>query len=116
MRMARFIIAVCAVLVCGYAKAPPTPTAQATNRSKATPLILEKNEGERRVVRGWPGHPDPGETFILKVDPKNGGSSSLVLLSADLPPRKEKLGHQKPPPGENLFFQNPNALGDLGDS
>src|SRR2546422_10016530 len=104
MRMARFIIAVCAALVCGYAKAPPAPTAQATNRTKATPLILEKNEGERRVLRGGPGHPDPGETFILKVDPKNGGFSPLVLLSAELPPRKENVGHQNPPPAQNPFF------------
>src|SRR5260370_11244315 len=91
MRMARFIIAVSAVLVCGYATAPPAPTAQVTKRTKATPLILEKNEGERRVVRGWPGHPDPGETFILKVDPKNGGSSPLVLLTADLAPGEGKV-------------------------
>jgi hypothetical protein len=46
---------------------------------KATPLILENNEGERRIFRGWPGHPDPGATFFLKVDPKNGGSSHLVF-------------------------------------
>src|SRR2546422_756185 len=96
MRMARFIMAVCAVLVCVCATAPPAPTAQATNRTKATPLILEKNEGERRVVRGWPGHPDPGETFILKVDPKNGGSSHLVLLTADLAPGKEIVAHKHP--------------------
>src|SRR2546427_10877793 len=114
MRMARFIIAVCGVLVCGYAAAPPAPTAQATNRTKATPLILEKNEGERRVVRGWPGHPDPGETFILKVDPKNGGSSPLVLFLADPPPRKGKVGHQKPPPGEKPFFQARTPPGECG--
>src|SRR2546426_8581089 len=116
MRMARFIIAVCAVLVCGYAKAPPTPSAQATTATKTTPLILEKNEGERRVVRGWPGHPDPGETFILKVDPKNGGSSHLVLLSAELPPGKEIVAHKNPHAGEILFFQTRTARVHVGDS
>src|SRR5260370_32541123 len=118
MRMARFSIAVCAALVCGYAAAPPAPTAQATNRTtnrtRATPLILEKNEGERRVVRGWPGHPDPGETFILKVDPKNGGFSSLVLLSADPPPRKENEGPNDPPPEQNPFPQTGTARGHEG--
>src|SRR5260370_39748943 len=109
MRMARFIMAVCAVLVCGYATAPPAPTAQVTKRTKATPLILEKNEGERRVVRGWPGHPDPGETFILKVDPKNGGSSHLVLLTADGPPGKEIVSPQHPHPDEILTLQTGTA-------
>src|SRR2546426_9583305 len=109
MRMARCIIAVCGVLVCGYAAAPPAPTAQATNRTKATPLILEKNEGERRVVRGWPGHPDPGETFILKVDPKNGGSSHLGLFSADPPPREGKVGPKHPHADAMLLFQTGTA-------
>src|SRR5260370_2588074 len=109
MRMARFIIAVCGVLVWGYAAAPPAPTAQATNRTKATPLILEKNEGERRVVRGWPGHPDPGETFILKVDPKNGGFPPLGLSYAEPPPRKRKGGPKDPPADEKPFLHNPTA-------
>src|SRR5260370_42493889 len=116
MRMTRFIMAVCAVLVCGYAAAPPAPTAQATNRTKTTPLILEKNEGERRVVRGWPGHPDPGETFILKVDPKNGGFSHLGLFIGDPRPGKGNGGLQHPPPGEKLFLEAPNAPGGGGDS
>src|SRR2546426_5071849 len=116
MRMARCIIAVCGVLVCGYAAAPPAPTAQATNRTKATPLILEKNEGERRVVRGWPGHPDPGETFILKVDPKNGGFSHLVLLTADLAPGKGIVAPKHPPAGEILFFLTRTAPADAGGS
>src|SRR2546426_11484061 len=108
MRMARFIIAVCAVLVCGYATAP-APTAQATDTTKASPRILEKNEGERRVVRGWPGHPDPGETFILKVGPKNGGSSRLVLLTAALAPGKEIVAHKHPHADEILLLQTGTA-------
>src|SRR5713226_5552632 len=116
MRIARFIIAVCAVLVCGYATAPPTPTAQATNRTKATPLILEKNEGERLVWRGYPGHPDAGPVFILKVDPKNGGSSRLVLLTADLAPGKEIVAHKHPGADEILFLQTGTARVHVGDS
>jgi hypothetical protein len=86
MRIARFIRVVCAVLACGCAAAPPAPTSPAPSGSRPSPLILEKNEGERRVFRGWPGHPDPGSTFVLKVDPKNGGSSHLVFLTEDLSP------------------------------
>ena len=69
----------CVLLACGFAGMPPALAPQSGTSSKTTPLILEENEGERRVIRGWPGHPDPRETFILKVDPKNGGSSHLVF-------------------------------------
>jgi quercetin dioxygenase-like cupin family protein len=78
--------------------------------------MFEKDEGERRVVRGWPGHPDPGETFILKVDPKNGGSSHLVLLTASIPVGKKIDTHRHPEADEILFLQTGTARVHLGDS
>lgn len=116
MRTARFTIAVCAVLVCGCATAPSTPTSQETNVTKTTPLILEKSEGERRVFRGWPGHPDPGSTFVLKIDPKNGGSSHLVFGTEDLPPGETIPTHRHPGSDEILFLQTGTARVHLGDS
>src|ERR1700683_3325160 len=116
MRIAQFSVAVCLVLMCGSATAPPGSTSQAASVTKATPLILEKNEGERRVVRGWPGHPDPGETFILKVDPKNGGSSHLIFLTASLAPGKEIVSHRHPNADEILFLQTGTARVHLGES
>jgi quercetin dioxygenase-like cupin family protein len=113
MRIARFIITICAVTLCGSAIAPPVK--QATDATQATPLILEKNEGERRIVRGWPGHPNPGETFILKVDPKNGGSSHLVFLTADLASGGEIPTHRHPGADEILFLQTGTARVRLGD-
>jgi quercetin dioxygenase-like cupin family protein len=68
------------------------------------------------VVRGYPGHPDPGETFILKVDPKNGGSSHLVLFTADLAPGKEIETHKHPSADEILFLQAGTARVRVGDS
>jgi hypothetical protein len=83
-RTAPVILGVCAVLACACAARPSSPKPQTANATTLTPLILEKEEGERRVVRGWPGHPKPGETFVLKVDPKNGadrnGPSASVRL------------------------------------
>ncbi len=114
MRIARFIITMCAVTLCASAIAPPVK--QATNPTQATPLILEKNEGERRIVRGWPGHPNPGETFILKVDPKNGGSSHLVFMTADLAPGGEISTHRHPGADEILFLQSGTARVHLGDA
>jgi quercetin dioxygenase-like cupin family protein len=116
MRFARFMITVCAVILCGSAIASPLSVLQATNAIKPTPLILEKNEGERRVVRGWPGHPDPGETFILKVDPENGGSSHLVFMTADLAPGGEIVTHRHPGADEILFLRTGTARVHLGDT
>lgn len=58
----------CLLLASGFAGTPLALAPQSGASSKTTPLILEENEGERRAMRGWPGHPDPKETFILKVD------------------------------------------------
>src|SRR5271156_1021186 len=116
MRIARFSMAIAAVLLCGSATAPQAPMAQSATATKPTPLILEKNEGERRIVRGWPGHPDPGETFILKVDPKNGGSSHVVLLTADIKPGGAIDAHRHPGSDEILYLVNGTARVHLGDA
>jgi quercetin dioxygenase-like cupin family protein len=116
MRTTRLFTSVCAILVCVGAAAPPAPKPQAADVTKPNPLILEKDEGERRVVRGWPGHPDPGETFILKVDPKNGGSSHLVLLTASIPVGEKIDTHRHPEADEILFLQTGTARVHLGDS
>jgi quercetin dioxygenase-like cupin family protein len=116
MRISNIVAGICAVLACGCGNAPPAQTSQATNVVKAVPLVLEKEEGERRVVRGWPGHPDPGEIFILKVDPKNGGSSHLVFMTAELAPGKEIVAHRHPDADEILFLQTGTARVHLGDT
>jgi len=116
MRFGRFSVLVFVVLVCSSATAPSAQMAQPTTAMKPTPLILEKNEGERRVVRGWPGHPDPGETFILKVDPKNGGSSHLVFMTGDIKPGGAIEAHRHPGSDEILYLLNGTARVHLGDA
>src|SRR5271155_2917984 len=103
------------LLACGVAAISFARLPQSSTTVKATPLILEKNEGERRVVRGWPGHPTPGETFVLKVDPKNGGSSHLVFLTADLAPGGAIHAHRHPGADEILYLQTGTARVHLGD-
>ena len=105
-----------ALLACSVAAISFAQLPQSSATVKATPLILEANEGERRVVRGWPGHPQPGETFILKVDPKNGGSSHLVFLTIDLGAGGEISTHRHPSADEILYFQTGTAKVRLGDS
>ncbi|HMD22265.1 MAG TPA: cupin domain-containing protein [Alloacidobacterium sp.] len=116
MRAMPVMLCVCAVLMCGCAATPSTPKLQTANVVTSTPLILEKNEGERRFVRGWPGHPDPGESFILKVDPKNGGSSHLVFMTADIAPGGAIHAHRHPNADEILYLQTGTARVHLGDS
>jgi quercetin dioxygenase-like cupin family protein len=86
------------------------------NVTASTPLILEKNEGERRILRGWPGHPDSKETFILKVDPKDGGSSHLVFMTGDLAPGGEIHAHRHPGADEILYLQTGTARVHVGSS
>jgi quercetin dioxygenase-like cupin family protein len=94
------------------------PANQPTNAAKPTPLILERNEGERRVWRpiegaeGWNGQSAP---FTLKVDPQNGGSSHLVFGTEDLPPGGKIDTHRHPGSDEILFLQNGMAKVSLGD-
>jgi quercetin dioxygenase-like cupin family protein len=116
MRIYRVLIGICGLLLCGCAGAPAPPSPHGSNETPAMPLILEKNEGERRIVRGWPGHPDPGETFILKVDPKNGASSHLVFMTADLKPGGEIPSHKHPGADEILYLENGTARVHLGDT
>jgi quercetin dioxygenase-like cupin family protein len=116
MKWVDFARGACVLLACGCAGTPLALAPQSATSSKATPLILEENEGERRVIRGWPGHPDPRETFILKVDPKNGGSSHLVFMTANLGPGGEIVTHKHPGADEILFLQTGTAQVQLGDS
>jgi quercetin dioxygenase-like cupin family protein len=122
-RFVPVVLGALGILLCGCTSKPcPTvsqtsnaPAANAANVAAATPLILEKDEGERRVVRGWPDHPDPGETFTLKVDPKNGGSQRLVLLTADIRPGGAIDAHRHPNADEILYFTSGTARVHVGD-
>ena len=92
---------------------------QAPNAKPAKPLILEKNEGERRAWR--PLERDQGAqalptSFILKVDPRNGGSSHLVFLTEDLGPGQKIDPHRHPGADEILFLQTGTAEVHLGDA
>jgi quercetin dioxygenase-like cupin family protein len=116
MRTTRIFTVVCALLVCLGATAPLARNPQSVNVARAMPLVLEKDEGERRVARGWPGHPEPGETFILKIDPKNGGSSHLVFMTASIPIGKKIDTHRHPEADEILFLQTGTARVHVGDS
>jgi quercetin dioxygenase-like cupin family protein len=109
----------CLILFCTshhYPAAFAGTADQQANAAKPTPLILEKNEGERRVwrpIEGLEGQPSP---FTLKVDPHNGGSSHLVFGTEDLPPGEKIETHRHPGSDEILFLQNGVAKVRLNES
>ena len=116
MRIVHLALAVCVVAAVSSASSPAATKEQTTSASKAAALILEKDEGERRVWRpleGMEGQPTP---FILKVDPQNGGSSHLVFGAEDLPPGGKIIRHRHPGSDEILFLQNGRAKVSLGDT
>lgn len=119
MGIARLLPTVCVVLAASSgAGTQPATTDRSTSADKVTPLILEKDEGEKRVWRpiegaqGWDAQPGP---FVLKVDPRNGGSSHVVLGTEDLPPGAMIDRHRHPGSDEILFLQNGRARVSLGD-
>lgn len=67
-------VTVMLVAVCVFQTRSAQSSSATTSPSAAKPLLLEKNEGERRIWR----EPPPGD-FILKVSPQNNGSQHLVM-------------------------------------
>ena len=119
MRSASVPILFCLILFCSnhHPTASADTANQPTNAAKPTPLILEKNDGERRAWRDIEGlGPQPEMRFILKVDPQNGGSSHLVFGTEDMAPGGKIEMHKHPGSDEILFLENGTARVNLGDS
>jgi quercetin dioxygenase-like cupin family protein len=115
MRTTFLALGVGAILAAGPTSAPSAAPKRAVSANKATPLILEKEEGERRVWRPLEGLDDKLSLFILKVDPRNGGSSHLVFGTEDMPPGGHIETHRHPGSDEILFLQNGKAKVSLGE-
>lgn len=119
MKIALATVAAYAALGIVGASAPSAASHTPANALRAAPLILEKNEGERRAWRpiegakGWGAQPGP---FVLKVDPQNGGSSHLVFVTEDVPPGGTIDRHRHPGADEILYFPNGRARVALGDT
>ena len=116
MRIVHLALAVCVVAAVGGGTSPAATKEPTTRASKVAPLILEKDEGERRVWRPVEGLEEQPVLFILKVDPQNGGSSHLVFGTEDLPPGGKIFRHRHPGSDEILFLQNGRAKVSLGDT
>ena len=118
MRTAVTAVAICIVLGGVARSALPTPSNEPNSTGAATPLILEKDDGEKRSWRpiegavGWDAQPGP---FIFKVDRHNGGSSHLVFITEDVPPGGKIDRHRHPGADEIILLQNGRARVSVGD-
>ena len=102
--------AVVLVAACAFeARSAPSSSAS-TTQAAAKPLLLEKNEGERRIWRDLP----PGE-FILKVSPKNNGSERLVMGAEDMAPGDEIPTHKHLGQDELVYIAKGTAHVRLAD-
>jgi len=79
-----------------------------------TPLILEKDEGEKRVRRPR-SRPVPAPGFIIKVDRVNGGSQHFYAGAEDIPPGGVIPFHRHHGQDEILVVQTGSGHAWLGD-
>ena len=77
--------------------------------ANGTGLILQADEGERRVRRNVGKGP-----FIIKVDRQNGGSPDLVMGYEDIAPGAEIQPHTHLVADEILFIHHGSGIAKLG--
>lgn len=103
-------MAVVVVALCTFQARSSQSSSEKTSPSAAKPLLLEKDEGERRIWR----EPPPGE-FILKVSPKNNGSEHLVFGTEEMLPEDEIPLHKHLGQDEIVYIEKGTAHVHLGD-
>jgi quercetin dioxygenase-like cupin family protein len=104
------IVVVILVAVCAFQTRSAQSGSAPTSQAGPKPLLLEKNEGERRIWR----EPPPGD-FMLKVSPKNNGSQHLVMGTEDITPGDEFPTHKHLRQDEILYIEKGTVHVHLGD-
>ena len=104
------IVVVILGAVCAFQTRSAQSGSAPTSQAGPEPLLLEKNEGERRIWR----EPPPGD-FMLKVSPKNNGSQHLVMGTEDMTPGDEFPTHKHLGQDEILYIEKGTVHVHLGD-
>jgi quercetin dioxygenase-like cupin family protein len=102
-RLENLFVGIVGVAMCSLT-ASPRMARGAADGAPATALILEKQEGERRVQRSA-GTTIGNAPFILKYDPLNGGTKHLVMFTEELTPGAAIPRHKHPGSEEILILQ-----------
>ena len=103
---------------CWRASRGPSMPAEATPVAPPTPLVLELQQGERRVRRPrgtGPAGAGLSSPFILKVDGRNGGSRDLVMGYEDIAPGHTIAPHRHLMADEIIFVHAGAGVVELGD-
>jgi quercetin dioxygenase-like cupin family protein len=103
-------IAVVLVAVCVFQTRSAQTSSATTSEAAPQPLLLEKNEGERRIWR----EPPPGD-FILKVSQRNNGSQHFVMGTEDITPGDEFPLHKHLGQDEILYIVKGTVHVHLGN-
>jgi quercetin dioxygenase-like cupin family protein len=103
-------IAVVLVAVCVLQTRAAQPSSATASQAGPKPLMLEKNEGERRIWR----EPPPGD-FMLKASPKKNGSQHLVMGTKDMAPGDEFPTHKHLGQDEIVYIEKGTVHVHLGD-
>src|SRR5262245_30467537 len=89
--------------------------ADRTSASNQKALILQRDEGERRIRRPPPSSVVTlGAPFMIKVDGKNGGSPDFFMGYEDIPVGAGIARHYHPHCDEILFIHRGMGLASLG--
>jgi quercetin dioxygenase-like cupin family protein len=96
---------------CGRASHQSLATAGAPTLSPPMPLVLELQQGERRVRRAQTS--GTSAPFILKVDGQNGGSRDLVMGYENVPPGHTIASHRHLVADEIIFVHAGAGVVDL---
>ena len=102
--MKRILAAICLVASICLGQSP-----------RAKILVLERDQGEKRIRRPREKMPNPTSEFILKVTPQNSGSQHLVLGTETIPPGGVIPKHRHLGQDEILFLQTGSARVSLND-
>ena len=103
-------VAVILVAVCTFQARSAQSSFATASQVPPEPLLLEKNEGERRIWR----EPPPGD-FILKVSPRNNGSQHLVMGTEDMAPGDEFPTHKHLEQDELVYIERGTVHVRLGE-
>lgn len=102
--MKRRIVIFCLLASIAYAQSPAPRV-----------LVLERNEGERRVRLPREGVANKPVEFILKVTPESSGSQHLVLGTQTIPPGGTVPKHRHMDQDEIVVLETGAARMTLGD-
>jgi len=102
-------LAIVGFVACAGSNTPSGSTSNPT-AVRSQGLVLQANEGERRVRRNASKGP-----FIIKVDRQNGGSPDLVMGYEELAPGAEIQLHRHLVADEILFVHRGSGLVSLGE-